>query len=113
MPPEWFGPTTQHSNVNNKDHGGVTAGWAWWGVMTTISVVNLIILLVVLKRYPVARIPPTWEVRARRVAAIVFTIVCAYRSILPRVDVTRLCFFDTPLNWIIFGRTGTCVAVLF
>lgn len=80
--------------------------------MTTISVVNLIILLVVLKRYPVARIPPTWEVRARRVAAIVFTIVCAYRSILPRVDVTRLCFFDTPLNWIIFGRTAATIAEL-
>jgi len=43
-------------------------------------------------------------------AAIIFTVVCAYRAILPRIDVTRVCWFDTFLNWTIFGRIGACFA---
>ena len=115
---DWFGPTitTQYTpfishNNTNHHHNGVKAGWAWWSLMTTISIFNLILLAVVLKRHRSLRDSrePAWERRIRRVAAIVFTVVCAYRSILPRVDVPRMCWFDTPLNWIVFGRTGSCV----
>ena len=49
---------------------------------------------------------------ARSVAAMIFTLVCSYRAILPRVDVPRLCWLDTPLNWVLFGRAAATVLVL-
>lgn len=45
-----------------------------------------------------------------RLAAVIFTTVCAYRSVLPRIDVPRICWLDTPLNWVVFGRAAATVA---
>lgn len=46
------------------------------------------------------------------VMAAIFTGVCAFRSIMPRIDVSRVCWFDTPLNWPIVGRSAACIAEL-
>jgi hypothetical protein len=37
---------------------------------------------------------------------------CAFRSILPRADVQRICLFDTPLSSILVGRSVATVAEL-
>lgn len=55
---------------------------------------------------------PNFEYVAMRAAAVVFTMVAVYRSILPRIDVPRICWFDTPANWIVFGRAAATVAEL-
>lgn len=40
----------------------------------------------------------------------VYVLVCAYRSVLPRVDLERLVLVDSPLSSIILGRTAATVA---
>lgn len=47
-----------------------------------------------------------------QICAWIFVLVCAYRSVLPRIDVPRICWLDTPLNWIVFGRLSATVAEL-
>jgi len=82
-------------------------GYVWWGVMIFISLVNLLCLIPLWR----AKFVTTYETYLRRFATI-FTVVCAYRSIWPRIDVERICFWDTPLNWVIFGRAAATVAEL-
>lgn len=74
-------------------------GWSWWGVMVAVSIVNVVVL--------------SCHRRARTdVAAWIFTLVCAYRAVLPRVDVPRLCFIPGPLSWTIWGRVAATIAEL-
>ena len=56
-----------------------------------------------------------WKVNGKShswmgLGAWVFTLVCAYRAVFPRIDVPRVCWFDSPLNWIIFGRSAATIA---
>ena len=95
-----------------------TVGWLWWGLMVSISVLNLVLLCgVLLRRSPAdvsgdgeSKLPTARAQRVLRACAVIFTAVAAYRSVLPRIDVPRICFFDTPLNWVIFGRSAATVA---
>lgn len=41
-----------------------------------------------------------------------YVIVCAFRSVLPRADVQRICLFDTWLSSILLGRSVATVAEL-
>jgi len=36
--------------------------------------------------------------------------VCAYRSILPRIDLERYCLFDTPWSNVVLGRSAATIA---
>ena len=31
-------------------------------------------------------------------------------QVLPRIDVPRICWFDSPLNWVVFGRAAATIA---
>ena len=92
-----------------------TEGWAWWSIMVSVSVFNFALLFHILNSAKATQQPghllmPPAERRAVRLAAVIFTVVCAYRAILPRVDVPRRCWFDSPLNWIVFGRAAATIA---
>ena len=82
--------------------------------MVVISIFNIILLsAIALKmwRPPMGAATESMSAfRGMRIAAVIFTLVCAYRAILPRIDVTRTCWFDTPLNWVLFGRICATVA---
>jgi len=41
-----------------------------------------------------------------------FVAACAFRSIIPRVDLERMCLWDSPLSSVIVGRTVATVAEL-
>ncbi len=41
-----------------------------------------------------------------------YVIGCAFRSILPRADVQRICLFESPLSSIVVGRSVATVAEL-
>tara|TARA_B100000795_G_scaffold177268_1_gene133987 strand:- start:1180 stop:2061 length:882 start_codon:yes stop_codon:yes gene_type:complete len=86
-----------------------TLGWTWWSFMTLVSLFNVALLTRTLYRYHSYQ-KKSWTYRS--IAAVIFTCVCGYRSILPRVDVPKLCWFNTPLNWIFFGRLAACFAEL-
>src|SRR5262245_59328763 len=42
----------------------------------------------------------------------VYVAVCSYRSLFPRVDLERVCLWDTWLSTILLGRTAATVAEL-
>jgi len=54
-----------------------------------------------------------WNLKGHSVLKIcgwIFVLVCAYRSIFPRIDVSRVCWFDSPINYIVYGRAAATVA---
>lgn len=84
--------------------------------MLAISALNIILLILLLLRPSIEKHAgsttghPHSDRLVLRTSAAVFTVVCAYRAIAPRIDVPRTCWFDSPLNWIVFGRSAATVA---
>jgi hypothetical protein len=80
--------------------------WAWWGFLLVVSFLN-IGLWVVLQRHLIG---PSSQTLVWLSAGYVFG--CAFRAILPRADVQRICLFDTWLSSIVVGRSVATVAEL-
>jgi hypothetical protein len=40
----------------------------------------------------------------------IYVLVCAYRSVLPRIDLERYCLFDSQFSSIFWGRTAATIA---
>ncbi len=85
----------------------------WWGFLLVVSAANIALWLL-LHRYFRSR---TWgpqrgafriELMVLLCAAYVFG--CAFRSVLPRADVQRICLFDTWLSSVLVGRSVATVA---
>jgi len=89
----------------------------WWGLLTLVSVANIAGWFVVyhqLHGQPPGSLDltlggmPDIELMLLLCAAYVFG--CAFRSVLPRADVQRICLFDTWLSSVAVGRTVATVA---
>ncbi len=85
----------------------------WWTLLVAVSTVNVALWLLLHSRF--RKIAANWGNSALAVepslllsAAYVFG--CAFRSILPRADVERICLFDTWLSSIFVGRSVATVA---
>jgi hypothetical protein len=79
----------------------------WWSSLFVVSVGNLALWVVI------AREVPSDGYAARQlVLSGIFTAACAFRSILPRVDLERQCLWNSPLSSIFVGRTVATVAEL-
>lgn len=86
-------------------------GWLWWICMLLVSLFNIFLLFVSRQKVPINdSAMPKGERAVVRTCALIFTLVCAYRAVLPRIDVLRICWFDSPLNWVVFGRLAATVA---
>jgi len=79
----------------------------WWAMLTLVSVVN-IALWFLLYRELSAQPVGSMELMLLLCAAYVFG--CAFRSVLPRADVQRICLFDTWLSSVLVGRSVATVA---
>jgi hypothetical protein len=78
----------------------------WWGFLLVVSSVNVLFWLS-LNRY-LRRITLRFELLVVLSAAYVFG--CAFRAILPRADVQRICLFDTWLSSVFLGRSVATIA---
>jgi len=78
----------------------------WWGFLLVVSSVNVLFWLS-LNRY-LRRITLRFELLVVLSATCVFG--CAFRAILPRADVQRICLFDTWLSSVFLGRSVATVA---
>jgi hypothetical protein len=78
----------------------------WWGFLLVVSSINVVFWLS-LNRY-LRRITLRFELLVFLSAAYVFG--CAFRAILPRADVQRICLFDTWLSSVFLGRSVATVA---
>lgn len=89
------------------------AAWValWWRLLTLVSVLN-----VALWAWFAARaIPEASPWSGRRVQAALsagYTFGCAFRALLPRADVQRICLVDSWLSSVAVGRSVATVAEL-
>jgi hypothetical protein len=84
----------------------------WWGFLLSVSVTNIGLWLTLHRRIRRTTFMPERDFRAELMlllcAAYVFG--CAFRSVLPRADVQRICLFDTWLSSIVVGRSVATIA---
>jgi hypothetical protein len=81
----------------------------WWGFLLAVSGANVALWLALHRQFRNRQ----WraietELMVLLCAAYVFG--CAFRSILPRADVQRICLFDTWLSSVLVGRSVATVA---
>jgi hypothetical protein len=83
----------------------------WWAMLTLVSGVNVTAWVLMYRQLHDAgnsgRVPGM-EIMLLLSAAYVFG--CAFRSLLPRADVQRICLFDTWLSSVAVGRSVATVA---
>jgi hypothetical protein len=85
----------------------------WWGFLLVVSVVNIGLWLLLNRRLrqgaPAGR-RGRYAVELMLVLCAAYVFGCAFRSVLPRTDVERLCLFDTWLSAVLVGRSVATVA---
>src|SRR5215510_8688393 len=88
----------------------------WWSLLCVAAVANVAAWMVSARL--LGRRAPHWpaEVRATRRALLwlsaVYVAGCAFRSVLPMVDVPRYSLHDTPISRIFVGRSVATLAEL-
>ena len=81
----------------------------WWSFLFVISIGNLILWVVIARG--VHGISDGYVAQQLLLSGI-FAAACAFRSILPRVDLERQCLWNSPLSSIFVGRSVATVAEL-
>jgi len=88
----------------------------WWSVLRTAAVVNVAawtISALLLSRRRTVLPPEVYRTRRRLLwLSAVYVLGCGFRSVLPMVDVPRICLHDTLLSHIFVGRSVATVAEL-
>jgi len=83
----------------------------WWAMLTLVSGVNIAAWILMYRQLHDAGASgrvPGMEIMLLLSAAYVFG--CAFRSMLPRADVQRICLFDTWLSSVALGRSVATIA---
>jgi hypothetical protein len=83
----------------------------WWGLLTLVSGVNIAVWFL-LYRYlgEESGLGITSGTGLMLLLCAAYVFGCAFRSLLPRADVQRICLFDTWLSSVVIGRTVATVA---
>src|SRR5688572_24664183 len=87
----------------------------WWAFLTLASSANIALWFLLYWEFhgqavKTANSAPGMQLMVFLSAAYVFG--CAFRAVLPRADVERICLFDTWLSSVILGRSVATVAEL-
>jgi hypothetical protein len=81
----------------------------WWSFLFLVSAGNLILWVVIARE--VHGLSDGY-VGPQLLLSGIFAAACAFRSILPRVDLERQCLWNSPLSSILVGRSVATVAEL-
>src|SRR5271165_3447556 len=87
----------------------------WWSFLVLISAANIALLLGLRSRFRGARIErrvSAFAIEPLLLLSAAYVFGCAFRSVLPRADVQRICLFDTWLSSVLVGRSVATVAEL-
>jgi hypothetical protein len=84
----------------------------WWGFLLSVSVVNVILWLSLNRRLGARDRRGTFRIELLVLLSAAYVFGCAFRAVLPRADVERICLFDTWLSSVILGRSIATVAEL-
>src|SRR6188508_357368 len=84
----------------------------WWGFLLAVSAVNIVFWLLLHRhsRNTLDRQRGMFRVDLMVLLCAAYVFGCAFRSILPRADVQRICLFDTWLSSVFIGRSVATVA---
>jgi hypothetical protein len=81
----------------------------WWQFLCAVSLTN--ILLWALAAWGMSREADAYQFRQLLLSGL-FVAACAFRSILPRVDLERFCLWDSPFSSVFLGRAVATIAEL-
>ena len=87
----------------------------WWSFLILTSAGNIACLLWLYARFHNARVgrpAGVFVVEPLVLLCTAYVLGCAFRSVLPRADVQRICLFDTWLSSVFVGRSVATVAEL-
>jgi hypothetical protein len=127
---EWR--AARSSSLSNSVSGSLAwsnpLAW-WWSLLTLVSGVNIAVWFLLysqLHQQPAANLGSSsgFELSLLRAESLgsasgielmlllcaAYVFGCAFRSILPRADVQRICLFDTWLSSVVVGRSVATVA---
>jgi hypothetical protein len=84
----------------------------WWGFLALVSAANIVVWLslYLFLQEPQESLGSTSGIRLMLFLSAAYVFGCAFRSLLPRADVQRICLFDTWLSSVAIGRTVATVA---
>jgi hypothetical protein len=95
-------PSSSSSSSKKEEYKTV----AWWALLACMAVFNIVLWVW------------TWSIvpandpyqRLQLGLSGIYVVVCAYRSVLPRIDLERYCLFDSQLSSIFWGRAAATIA---
>src|SRR5215470_5439325 len=79
----------------------------WWAMLTLVSGVNIALWFLL---YRELHTQPVGSMQLMLLLCAAYVFGCAFRSVLPRADVQRICLFDTWLSSVLVGRSVATVA---
>src|SRR5437016_9572621 len=79
----------------------------WWAMLTLVSGVNIALWFLL---YRELHTQPVGSMELMLLLCAGYVFGCAFRSVLPRADVQRICLFDTFLSSVLVGRSVATVA---
>ena len=79
----------------------------WWAMLTLVSLVNIAVWFLL---YRELHSQPVGSMELMLLLCGTYVFGCAFRSVLPRADVQRICLFDTWLSSVLVGRSVATVA---
>lgn len=78
----------------------------WWGCLLLVSSINVILWLAVARHL----LKKNLRLEVLACLSAVYVFGCAFRAVLPRADVQRICLFDNWLSSVLVGRSIATVA---
>lgn len=85
----------------------------WWGFLTLVSGANIAAWFVLYREFQGSAFGSAdgpADTRSMLVLCAAYVFGCAFRSVLPRADVQRICLFNTWLSSVMIGRTVATIA---
>src|SRR3954447_7699126 len=84
----------------------------WWSFLLVVSTANITLLALLHSRFRprMLRRDGSHRVELLILLCAAYVFGCAFRSVLPRADVQRICLFNTWLSSVMIGRTVATVA---
>jgi hypothetical protein len=87
-------------------------GW-WWGSLTLVSGANVAVWFVLYRQFheqPAGMLGSASSPGSMLLLCAAYVFGCAFRSVLPRADVQRICLVDSWLSSVLVGRSVATVA---
>jgi hypothetical protein len=85
----------------------------WWGALTLVSGANIAFWFLLYRQFqgqPVGLLGDTSQTGSMLALCAGYVFGCAFRSVLPRADVQRICLVDSWLSSVFIGRSVATVA---